>query len=94
MVKIKTSKHSKMRMKERTKYNHKERVRLFREVLDKGKSREEIDNKEVKEYVCRKEGRCKIKLYQDYVFIYSKNSHQLYTMYRLPDKLVGKERYR
>lgn len=93
-MKIKLSSHGKIRMRERTEYNHKERRMLFKRALEEGKSLQEIEDKEVKAFVNSKQGKCKIKLYRDYLFIYSKNSHQLYTMYRLPDKLVGKERYR
>lgn len=80
-------------MRERTEYNHKERIKLFRKALDEGKSLQEIEDKMVKSYVARKEKMCKIKLYEDYLFIYSKNSHQLYTMYKLPEEMVGKEKY-
>ena len=80
-------------MRERTEYNHKERIKLFRKALDEGKSLQEIEDKNVKSYVASKEKMCKIKLYKDYLFIYSKNSHQLYTMYKLPEGMVGKEKY-
>lgn len=34
---------------------------------------------------------CKVKAYKGYVFIYSKNGSQLYTMYKLPKKFLEKE---
>lgn len=80
-------------MRERTNLNHKERVSLFRKALDNGKSVKQVKDKEVKQYLSGKQShRSKVKLYQDYVFVYSKNAHQLYTMYRLPEELLGKEK--
>lgn len=90
---MKTSKHSRIRMCERTEYNHSDRRMLFRNALDNGKSIQDIKTKEVRDFISRKSKNCKIKLYKDYVFIYSKCSKQLYTMYRLPDDLLGKEEY-
>lgn len=77
-----------MRMRERTKLNRKERKKLFREALDKGKDIYKIKDNSIKEFLISKENNCKIKLYKDYVFIYSKNNKQLYTMYKLPDELL------
>lgn len=82
---MKLSNHSKLRMKERTDYNHLERKRLFKEALLKGKSANDIKDKKLKHYMMSKP-KCKVKLYKGYVFIYSKISHQLYTMYKLPDE--------
>ena len=90
---MKISKHAKNRMRERTDLNHKERLSLFRKALDNGKSVKQVKNLEVKQYLSGKQKVCsKVKLYQDYVFVYSKNAHRLYTMYRLPEELVGKEK--
>ena len=84
---MKVSNHAKNRMRERMDLNHKERVSLFRKALDNGKSVQEIKEKEIKQYLSGKQKSCsKVKLYQDYVFVYSKNSHRLYTMYKLPER--------
>lgn len=91
---MKTSKHSRMRMRERTDLNHNERRMLFRNALDKGKSKQEIKNPEIRDFISKKDRHCKVKLYNDYIFIYSKVSKQLYTMYKLPNNLLGKEEYR
>ena len=91
---MRLSNHSKIRMRERTELNHKERLKLFREALNKGKNAQDIKNEEIKAFIKSKENRCKIKLYKDYVYIYSKTGKTLYTMYKLPDKLVGREKYR
>lgn len=84
---MKLSLHSKYRMRERTDFNHRERKNLFKEALMKGKSPHDIKDVKIKAFLMSKPN-CKIKLYKGYVFIYSKNSHQLYTMYKLPDELV------
>ncbi len=87
---MKISNHAKMRMRERTEFNHQERKRLFRNALDKGKSLQDIEDDKIKQFVEKIEKRnCKVKLYLGYVFIYSKHSKQLYTMYKLPKELEG-----
>lgn len=91
---MKLSIHGKMRMRERTNLNHQERRNLFRNALDNGKSIQEIKDDKVREYIQNRCYNCKIKLYQDYLFIYSKNSKRLYTMYKLPEELLGREKYR
>lgn len=91
---MKLSEHSKRRMRERTGANHKERRNLFKKALLVGKNVQDIKDKEVKRYVKSKQNRCMIKLYQDYLYIYSKNQKQLYTMYKLPINLCNREKYR
>lgn len=86
---MKLSKHSKQRMRERTPFNSDERRKLFREALDYGLSIQQIDDKKLKHYVWSKSRYCKIKVYKGYMFLYSKNSHQLYTMYEIPDRFKG-----
>lgn len=84
---MKLSKHSKQRIRERTDFNHSERRQLFRNALDNGKSLQEIKDERIKKYIKDRCRNCQIKLYKGYLFLYSKNSHQLYTMYKLPDEL-------
>ena len=89
---MKLSQHSKLRIRERTTFNHKERRQLFKNALQNGKSSNDIKDKRVRNFINSKQQyNSKIKLYKDYVFIYSKNSHQLYTMYELPEELKGVE---
>lgn len=85
---MKLSKHSKIRMRQRTNLNHNERKGLFRKALDYGKSPNDINDIELKKYLEKTADKNdkKIKLYNNYVFIYSKNAKQLYTMYELPEK--------
>lgn len=85
---MKVSKHAKRRMKERTNYNHKERNKLFKEALKKGIGPGNIKkgDSELKKYLNDKVN-CKAKIYKGYVFIYSKHSHQLYTMYECPEHI-------
>lgn len=91
---MKISEHGRLRMIERTGLNHKERRNMFREALDKGKNIQDIKDEEIREYVKARQHKCMIKLWKDYLFIYSKNGKQLYTMYKLPEDLSGKERYK
>ena len=87
---MKLSEHSKKRMRERTSLNHQERKGLFRKALDYGKSPGVIDDEKLKVYLTKtaEKNDRKVKLYKGYVFIYSKNSKQLYTMYRLPKRFL------
>lgn len=87
---MKLSKHSKKRMRERTNLNHQERKGLFRKALDYGKSPNDINDEKLKRFLEKtaEKNDTKIKLYKGYVFIYSKNAKQLYTMYRLPKRFL------
>lgn len=87
---MKLSIHSKQRMRERTPFNSKERRGLFREALLYGKSPVEIDNERLKNYLLSKP-KCKVKAYRGYIFIYSKNSKRLYTMYEIPERFKSGE---
>lgn len=88
---MKLSKHSKIRLRERTNFNHSERRQLFRNALQNGESLQQIKDEKIKRFIVSKSRNCKIKLYRGYLFLYSKNSHQLYTMYKLPNLEEGKE---
>lgn len=84
---MKVSKHGKMRMRQRTNLNHKQRAVLFRDALHYGKSYNNIKDESLKNYLMSKETwKSQAKLYKNYIFIHSKNSKQLYTMYELPEK--------
>ena len=85
---MKLSQHSKQRMRERTNLNHQERRMLFRHALDNGKSPQEIKDENLKSYL-KEKGNCKIKIYKGYIFIYSKNGKQLYTMYEIPKQFTN-----
>ena len=82
---MRLTEHAKLRMKERTNLNHKERKQLFRQALNNGKSYHQIKDKRLQKYIDRKQKVCKAKVYKGYVFIYSKNGKSLYTMYKLPE---------
>lgn len=87
---MKLSKHSKMRMRQRTNLNHQERKGLFRKALDYGKSPNDINDEKLKKFLEKTAGKndTKVKLYKEYVFIYSKNAKQLFTMYKLPKRFL------
>ena len=59
---MKLTLHSKVRIRERTNLNHKERNNLFRLALMKGKSIAEIKNEKIKQFLMSKKN-CKVKLY-------------------------------
>lgn len=82
---MKLSHHSKIRLRERTNLNHKERRKIFKEALQNGLSPDKVKDKKTRDYMNSKNRHCKVKLYKGYIFLYSKNSHQLYTMYELPE---------
>ena len=90
---MKISNHAKMRMRERTEMNHQERRKLFRHALLYGKSPGNLKEGVVRDFLELKEnkGGCKVKLYKGYLFLYSKNSHQLYTMYKCPENILKNE---
>ena len=89
---MKLSEHSKMRMRERVNLRYKNKHSFFRQALSKGKSINDIEDMRIRTFFLSKQSyRCRVKLYKDYVFIYSKNSKQLYTMYKLPNYLLNEE---
>ena len=89
---MKLSNHSKKRIKERTNLNHKERRQLFRNALKHGNDIQHIKDKRIHDFMAsKKRFNSQIRLYHGYLFIYSRNSHQLYTMYKLPDYLERDE---
>lgn len=89
---MKISKHGNLRMRERTPYNHKERYKMFKEAITKGKNPQDIKDESIRRYMVSKhnKGIANMKLYKDYIFIYSKHGKRLYTMYKLPKYLLEK----
>ena len=88
---MKLSKHSKMRITERAGIRKGKQLAFFRAALTHGKSIGNMEEGEIKDFlISKKNHNCNIKLYQNYVFIYSKNNKQLYTMYELPEFLKKK----
>ena len=84
---MKLSNHSKQRMRERTNFNHKERLSLFKNALKHGGNWKNSKNEKLVKYLTSKETwKSQVKLYKGYVFVHSRNTKLLYTMYELPDK--------
>lgn len=82
---MKLTKHSIERMKERANITSNQ-ISFFRNALRYGKSIAEINDEILKQRLqSRIKYNCKIKYYKGYVFIYSKNSKRLYTMYKLEE---------
>ena len=91
-MKYKISKHAKKRIKERTLLDTQERKQIFRLALKNGKYTSDIKDTRIKRYMMSKRRfNNQVRLYRGYIFIYSKNKRQLYTMYKLPDELLEKE---
>lgn len=80
---MKLSRHSKQRMMERANVSRNQE-KFFKNALQYGLSIEQIkDEKLKKELKNREKWNSRIKVYKGYVFVYSRNSHQLYTLYKL-----------
>ena len=89
---MKLSHHSIIRMSERANLKSvQEKKKMFRDALSYGKSLNDIHDEKIRNYILSKINYCKIKLYKGYVFVYSKNSKRLYTMYKLPEEIIGGE---
>lgn len=89
---MKLSKHSKMRMFERANIDIRNQKLFFRNALSKGLSAGHLKEGALKQYLLNKEKyNCKAKFYKGYIFIYSKNNKQLYTMYPVPEELLQKK---
>lgn len=85
---MKISKHAKERIKQRTSLDTQERRQIFRLALKHGKYISDIKNERIKRYLMSKRRfNNQVRLYKGYIFIYSKNKRQLYTMYKLPEYL-------
>lgn len=79
---MKLSKHSIERMEERTELDKGNFKEFYRNALRKGKSWEQLKDGELKQFLKSREfWNCKVKYYKGYIFVYSRNSKQLYTMY-------------
>lgn len=77
-------------MLERTSFNHKERNGMFKKAVHYGKNPQDIKDVKLKNYLMsKKRWNSYVKLYQDYVFVYSRNNKHLYTMYKLPEKYLN-----
>lgn len=86
---MKLSKHSKKRMKERANIKSEAiQKNFFKNALKYGKSLNDCEDNNLIKFIKEKTRyNCQIKVYKNWVFIYSKNAHQLYTMYELPNEL-------
>lgn len=84
---MKLSNHSKDRMRERVGIKSKAiQENFFRNALIKGLSPEQVEDDTLKMRLkSREKYNSKVKYYKGWVFVYSRNSHRLYTMYKLED---------
>jgi hypothetical protein len=88
---MKLTKHSRKRIKERTHIKKRGQERFFRLALNGGislgQARQLKLDKLVIEYLKKLNRGQQVKIYNDYVFIYCKNSKRLYTMYKCPENI-------
>lgn len=84
---MKLSSHSKDRMRERVGIKSKSiQENFFRNALLKGVSPEQVEDETLRMRLkSREKYNSKVKYYKGWVFVYSRNSHRLYTMYKLED---------
>lgn len=84
---MKLSKHSRNRLKERANIkSQKIQENFFKNALKYGTKPEQIEDIKLKNYLKSKQRyNSEVKLYKGWVFVYSKNSHQLYTTYKLEE---------
>lgn len=91
MIGMKLTKHSRKRIKERTHIKKRGQERFFRLALNRGislgQARKLKLDKVVIEYLKKLNRGQQVKIYNDYVFIYCKNSKRLYTMYKCPENI-------
>lgn len=94
---MKLSHHGKIRISQRIGIDKREQKQFFKSALLHGKSpRDFPEDSEIGNFLLKKEenGNCKAKLYKGYVFIHSKNSKRLYTVYKLPSKFSEEKEMR
>lgn len=84
---MKLSNHSRQRLKQRGGIkNQKIQDNFFRNALKNGLTPEQVEDEQLRVRLkSREKYNSKVKYYKGWVFIYSKNSHQLYTTYKLED---------
>lgn len=83
--------HGKRRVKERIEINEREAV-LVKRVSRNGKT-PNMYRGDFYRYLCSKDRGARIKVYKDYIYILSKTSRKLITMYKVPLKYLPVERY-
>jgi len=83
---MKLSHHAKLRMTERTGIPRKNQKQFYMSALKNGKSIGNMKECKLRNYMIQLESTgCKVKYYKGYMFIYSRNSHRLYTMYKVSE---------
>ena len=88
---MRLSQHSKRRIKERTDIKKRGQSKFFRLALNRGLCYQQAVyqkyDKLVIDYLKRKQGNGKAKIYNGYIFFYSKHNKTLYTMYKIPEDI-------
>ena len=86
---MKLSHHAKLRMTERTGLPKQNQKQFYMSALKNGKSVGNMKESKLRDYMVQLESTgCKAKYYKGYIFIHSRNSKRLYTMYKCPTELL------
>ena len=67
-------------------------VKLFKNALNYGYGIGDFKESKIKQYMCSHRRKNNIKIYNGYVFIYSKNNKTLYTVWKVPDIYMDYEK--
>lgn len=86
------TKHGKSRVKQRTDTNHSSKA-LARIVSKNGKSKGMYQGRFHQFLVSKSAGGARVKVYQDNIYIFSKNTKKLITTYKVPEKYLPTEQY-
>lgn len=86
------TKHAKVRLRERTDSNHNSNA-MSRIVSKNGKTKGFYQGKFHQYLLSKSISGARVKVYQDNIYIFSKNSKRLITTYPVPDKYLPVEQY-
>ncbi len=84
--------HGKVRIKERVNFNVRAES-LRHQVLKNGKVTSNYSGKFFQYLMSKERTRFKIKVYQDYIYIFNKNSRRMITTYKVPNKYLPLSQY-
>jgi len=91
-TKVKNTKHSYVRARQRTDLNKKQIKNLMKEAQRSGKCPYNFPEGPIRNYLLSKGNHKRIKVYKDYVFVFSKTSTSCITLYPLKPELKQKQK--
>lgn len=87
---MKLTSHSRIRLRERIDVRKSQQKQFFKRALMYGKCEHDFENNEkVYKYLLnlQRKRNCQVKVYKGYIFIHSKVSKTLYTVYEIPENI-------